>query len=1053
MKIKINYFSNMYKELSNILKNQNIFKTVQNNDSNMNIFEYFISYKDNYKSPNYLYRNNQIVKYEDLKIDDDEYKIILSKIKEYEANYEKFLNMINSLKIDFDNMINNFKYKMQNIFDFLSKFNNNIIQINDLYILRIIFSQILNYSNEKCIINDKFNENKKCQDIINEFKPPIDNNKLKELLVFLKNKNFDEKITKIFYSINENNKIGSNFMNKAKNIYHISSGINNTTASSNNNHKNNSINQYYEGKKNLSFESNPRIKKDNKNDIKNPNNLKLIYERKKIRHQSIDNIKNHIMYNKIQTSINNTRITLKDEKKPKTNLNKSYIYDKKDFGADNKLSGIDLCNNSSLTIKGTKYTSNSIKSNKETYDNTTDDNLREKILKINSNNLGSRCSRNIEKFKFFNLSILSRHKRFHSAESNLFNDNINLNLITQKDNTTFFSHKRFITMEEKKNLKLLRNSNREFYSDFSKNNTGSTNNIFLNEINLEKDFNKNNLIKFKTFTGNDFNNNNKVLNISLELGNSECKIGFMSQKNNIKNINYCIIPTIISFLSNFNSKNKYEIKIGEEAKKLKITNPTHTIFNIIKIFGKTMNEIIGKKHLWPFKLYLDNKNNKPLIKLSKNQYYNFEELLTIFLEKVFQIFFNKLLLDFLNKKEDSSFNNNINSVNLNLNICVPNYFNIYQKGLIKKLIFSIFQKKFNTEKYTFKLNNLYISNFSYLPAFYIIDDYLNQKRKFEQKNYIILYIEDCSVNISVINIRPNINNYIIEVKSTNHAEFGEGDFLDNFINDIILNDINNIKSPIALSKIRNSINLIKDNFENNEDNTSKQEINIKKLLNELDINSNIDKNMYQKSCVGLFRKIIYLLKETIMNSNIKIKDINDIILLGQITQNIKLKKMMSELFKSNKSIYDKLTNNNKKVNNNNLNDYIIKGSLIQINNINMVVKKYKFINITNSSLWIETKNGMMDIIKKGSIIPLQINKFIEIKKNKNNFISLNIYERKKKNINNNKLILGHLIDSTNISSQKEDYVELLIYFSIDINNILKIYVLDKKSLAKICEFI
>ena len=89
---------------------------------------------------------------------------------------------------------------------------------------------------------------------------------------------------------------------------------------------------------------------------------------------------------------------------------------------------------------------------------------------------------------------------------------------------------------------------------------------------------------------------NKNLYVRLELGNSECRIGIVNQ-NNYNNIelfefdidnkeNRNIMPTIISF--DIKSTN---IKIGNEAENNLLSNPSQTIFNILKIIGKSYKQI------------------------------------------------------------------------------------------------------------------------------------------------------------------------------------------------------------------------------------------------------------------------------------------------------------------------------------------------------------------------------------------------------------------------------------------------------------------------------
>ena len=73
---------------------------------------------------------------------------------------------------------------------------------------------------------------------------------------------------------------------------------------------------------------------------------------------------------------------------------------------------------------------------------------------------------------------------------------------------------------------------------------------------------------------------------------------------------------------------------------------------------------------------------------------------------------------------------------------------------------------------------------------------------------------------------------------------------------------------------------------------NQMEINTNKLYDSLDIKITLNKSNYLRD----------------INSNIEFKD-NDIILIWDIIQNIKLKSMISQLFKDkNKQIYNKLLN-------------------------------------------------------------------------------------------------------------------------------------------------
>ena len=60
-----------------------------------------------------------------------------------------------------------------------------------------------------------------------------------------------------------------------------------------------------------------------------------------------------------------------------------------------------------------------------------------------------------------------------------------------------------------------------------------------------------------------------------------------------------------------------------------------------------------------------------------------------------------------------------------------------------------------------------------------------------------------------------------------------------------------------MAKLRKSLNNVKISFDNEEMNQT--EVNINKLFGTLDLKMTVSQNIYQKSCSGLFRKIIYLI--------------------------------------------------------------------------------------------------------------------------------------------------------------------------------------------------
>ena len=1188
--------------------------------------------------------DHQFINYDNILPDLNEINIIQKALKDYEKLFNDFLSEINCWKKDFDDMVWEYKKQMNNIMDYINKFNNDKINFNNIYKYRSICALLLDYNNGYLSERNKDEKNIKIIELMENILLEKDKNKenneeyfinkikkeysfllsYNNLLKLIKSFDKDTLFTKIEKIINIIDYKTKNIHNKIKpcnnrrnsepiysnentpnlNFYkdrNISShGKSNTAASTLNKYynvtsskeSNKILNQHV--KESSVFKLNPynsyKIntyrEEDRKNQSKSTNNINYqynnrlcIYEKKKIREKSndhtmpsIDNYDNNniienyndknskikINKNFIQESINKTKINPSsllydnyinndcihkvirrkrrndiNENRTQNIVNKALLCNYKGFDVNDRDSGPELLNNSSHTIQGVRYCSNTQRStsleyrpykykylshlgkviysnynsnsfdrinrtinlernnsygikhnmtlNENSYRTNKNDNL---ISYINSRN-SNYSSRNYDNASNINMSVKNnslnnslinfiRHKSNNSIininkkkvnnsfahNKNNVNNNPNVNKIrrdmikkeihnkiyynqiynNQKKQKKIYVHKKYNPLDDGKNLSSIDSINSSAISSIGQNTNKKENNDSNNKYNGDNDIKKDDYI---------FINENRPLIIGLELGNTECRLGILNKENKFelfnKNNNYSI-PTIISFKQNNSDDNNNDnIKIGDEAEQIRVTNASQTIFNIIKLIGKKESEIIGRKDLWPFNLYSEEKTNKPYVRIKEknkhkeNKYicYNFEDILTIFLQKLFEKFFKKIMTE--NKKEEKDINKkeNVNIIKLldiNIVVSVPNYYNYTQRKIIENIFTTKLFPKIEIHKkdktliksniygkYNIQLNNIKIESVSNLTLFCLINkDIASNNIKFQKKsmNYLVIYIEGGSVNVSIINLS---NNNTIEIKAINGTDFGEEDFVDNFICSC-LSDFkdkirkNCLSSPVALAKLRKSLNIVKKCF--NKEDIIQTEVNIDKLYDSIDLKMALNKNDYIKSCMGLFRKIIYLIKDTIVNSAIDIKDLNDILLIGNIIQNTKLKSMLSELFKENNIfIYNKLINKNNE-SNIDTNCYIIKGAIMLCLNNNLTIPKLRFISISPFSFGIESINGIMDmVIEKGNNIPIKFNKYIKIRKpgkNENNMIKINIYEGENKYVKNNKLISKNFIDINKI---------------------------------------
>ena len=387
----------------------------------------------------------------------------------------------------------------------------------------------------------------------------------------------------------------------------------------------------------------------------------------------------------------------------------------------------------------------------------------------------------------------------------------------------------------------------------------------------------------------------------------------------------------------------------------------------------------------------------------------------------------------------------------------------------------------NNKTLDINLNNIKIEN-SPSPSVLCLQNNTNEESisssfSFQscskENNILILNISGDSTSISITSISNekkncnnnlgNKNNYIkkYEVKNIENLNFGEEDFINNYLfynlkslKDINLDIYNNIiKNPISLSTLQNIFKKNIDLF----DTKPQIEIKINKLLYNFDLNLIINKQDYINSCSDLYNKIMSSIKNTISQSKLSEILIDDLILIGQMSKCSHMKKLLCELFKNNKIIYNKIRENNFE------NDefYLVAGTGLEAmnQNLNNNLKKYIFNDICPISYGIENAIGEVDlIIKKGNKIPVVQKNFVKIFKNKNSdFLDIKICEI---NNENKKIILSYsningknmkLFPSDNDNKDNE-LVELLFEFEIDINFNLSVFILDKKTFKRRFEF-
>ena len=183
--------------------------------------------------------------------------------------------------------------------------------------------------------------------------------------------------------------------------------------------------------------------------------------------------------------------------------------------------------------------------------------------------------------------------------------------------------------------------------------------------------------------------------------------------------------------------------------------------------------------------------------------------------------------------------------------------------------------------------------------------------------------------------------------------------------------------------------------------------------------------------------------------------IDYLLLIGNLSKCEYMRKILCELFKNNKQIYNKLHEYNFE------NDefYLVTGASLESmnNNLNYNYKKYIFKDICPISFGIENSSGDVDlIIKKGNKIPIIQKNLVKIYKNKySDLVKIKICEIDNEN---KKIILSNThIDIKNMklipkNKLDNEFIELLFEFEIDENFNLSVFILDLTTFKRRFEF-
>lgn len=530
--------------------------------------------------------------------------------------------------------------------------------------------------------------------------------------------------------------------------------------------------------------------------------------------------------------------------------------------------------------------------------------------------------------------------------------------------------------------------------------------------------------------------------IGIDVGTCKSCIAY-EEADDIKIISNSLGEGIVPSLVNI-TKNK--ILVGEDANITKISNCCHTISEVKRILG--INYKKGNLKYENFKKHLSyeliEEEDKPLLIKMDNTPYTPEEIYAYLIKKViengnkFNIFTRKAMLTIpacfgIIKRKLIKRAAKMAGINLS-------YLQLINESYASALAFEIYINKANEQlkyKYNYEIflaenKNKIIEDNASSPVSLINNS---------NKNIIIFDLGGGCFDLTLLSIEQKNGILELDIKANEgDPNFGCVDF-DNKLVDYCIKEfcqITKIKEE-DIYKDKKAIQRLKFKCEIAKKIISKREnvvINVDNFYENEDLCSYITRDVFDKICEDLYKKIIKKLDVLLKITNLTANDINEVLLIGGSSKIPKIIKILKEQFTRTKIIYnldkDKI---------------VVTGAVIYECELK---KKNKTIilndtlplsigiSVVNNNVeeFLKYGNKMSKILKKDSKLPIKEKKHFKTILGKNKKLHLNFYEGNNKFVKYNEKLYGLEVDIP--GGEEGSIIDYDITLEVDINYILKI---------------
>jgi molecular chaperone DnaK len=435
--------------------------------------------------------------------------------------------------------------------------------------------------------------------------------------------------------------------------------------------------------------------------------------------------------------------------------------------------------------------------------------------------------------------------------------------------------------------------------------------------------------------------------------------------------------------------------VGQAAKRQAITNPKNTIFSIKRFIGRKFDEVPNEKKIAPYEVV--NEGGEARVKIN-DKTYSPQEVSAMILQKMKQT-----AEDFLGEKVTEAV------------ITVPAYFNDAQRQATKD---------------AGRIAGLEVKRIINEPTAAALAYGLDRKQTSEK--VAVFDLGGGTFDISILELGDGV----FEVKSTDGDTHLGGDDFDQKIIDFLADEFKKQEGvdlrndAIALQRLKEAGEKAKVELSSRTD----TEINLPFITATPEgpkhLVINLTRAKFEGICSDLFDKILEPCRRAVKNSNVEMKDIDEIVLVGGSTRIPKVQALVKEFFgkEPNRSV--------------NPDEVVAIGAAIQGGVLKGDVTDVLLLDVTPLSLGIETLGGVMTkLIDANTTIPTRKQEVFSTAGDNQTSVEVHVLQGERPMAVDNKT-LGrfHLGD---IPPAPRGMPQIEVTFDIDSNGILNVSAKDK----------